>query len=219
MLERMRRTSSVAVVLLAVLGSACAPEPAATGPAVHAMPVTAPAARGLGEPVVVHVSGEVPVADVGRAMAASASQGNVPCYKAVFVWGSLRAMEEARPMRVSAGGASLAGFVVCEEGLPQFLAAQKDNPRLVGAHGGSADLRWGDGQLYLRRSWSGSAEAALGDLSADTSSVLQKGELLAAVFDPHSVKADATGTAEAVVAVMARVPKFFLFGMWPLPAQ
>jgi hypothetical protein len=148
-------------------------------------------------------------------MAAAARAANVPGYKALFVWGSLRGVQQARPMHVSAGGASVSGYVVCEENLPGFLATQKENPRLAGARGGSCDLRWADGQLYMRRSW-GNGEAPLGDLAADTSEVLQKGELLAAVFD---TKSDATGSAEVVVRALSRVPKFFLFGMWALPAE
>jgi hypothetical protein len=151
-------------------------------------------------------------------MGSAAQRGNVPCYKGVFVWGSLRGMAEARPMQVSVGGASIAGFVVCEEKLADFLAAQKENPRLVGGRGGSCDLRWGDGQLYMRRSW-GNGEAPMGDLSSDENAVLQKGELLAAVFDPLAAKADATARAEVVALALSRVPKFFLFGMWPLPVQ
>jgi hypothetical protein len=99
--------------------------------------------------------------------------------------------------------------------MPEFLVAQRDNPRLAGAHSGSGDLRWEGGQFYLKRSW-GNAEAPLGDLSNAESSVLQKGELLAAVFEPPAAASSTTGAP--VVAALARVPKFFLFGMWPLPA-
>jgi hypothetical protein len=198
--------------------AACAEGPSAGTPVVHAMPASVEPVKGLGEPIAVRVAGDAPIADAARAMGDGTRRGNVPCYKSVFVWGSLRGVSEARPLRLTAGGASLSGFVVCEENLPDFLAAQKENPRLTGARGGSCDLRWADHQLYLRRSW-GNGEAPLGDLSADESSVLQKGELLAAVFDPLAAKSDATASAETVVAALARVPKFFLFGMWPLPVQ
>jgi hypothetical protein len=212
MLRVMRAPRRVLLALL--LTPACAPPPEPTVPVVHAMAPPQESPKGSGQTIEAHVSGDAPVSEVARAMAAAARGASVPCYKALFVWGSLRGVEQARPMHVSAGGASLAGYVVCEENLPEFLAAQKANPRLVGARGGSCDLRWADAQLYMRRSW-GNGEAPLGDLSADTSDVLQKGELLAAVFD---TKSDPTGTAEVVVRALSRVPKFFLFGMWALPA-
>jgi hypothetical protein len=215
----LRWTLATILSLAGGLGSgACAADAAVGPPVVHAMPPPAEAARGQGEPVVVRLAGGASIADAARAMGDGMRRGNVPCYKAIFVWGGLHAMGEARPMQVAVGGASISGFVLCEENLPEFLAAQKDNPRLAGKRGGSSDLRWADGQLYMRRSW-GNGEAPLGDLSADESTVLQKGELLAAVFDPLAARSDATAGAEVIVAALSRVPKFFLFGMWPLPAH
>jgi hypothetical protein len=202
-----------------LLMSGCASDPPSAVASVRATPPPAEVPRGSGEPVEVHVAPEVPVADVARAMAGAAKAAGVACTESVFVWGDVRGVAEARPMRVTTSGdGAVAGFVLCHAALPAFLSAQRANPRFQAGHGGSCELRWGEQQLYLRRFWAGSAEAPLGDLSADTSTVLQKGEVLAAIFDPLVVKADATANAGAVLPVLARVPRFFLFGMWPLPA-
>jgi len=181
-------------------------------------PPVGEAAQGHGDVIAVSVPADAQAADVARAMAEAARRDGVPCRRPVFVWGSLRELADARPMRVSAQASSLAGFLVCEADLPSFLAAQKDSPRLRGQHGGSCSVRFADGQLYMRRASSDLGEAALGDLSADTTEVLQKGELLAAIFDPLAAPPEKAADAGPVLTVLARVPKFFLFGMWPLPA-
>ncbi len=200
-----------------VLLAACGQSAPALVP-VRAVAVPSETPKGKGDPVRVEVSGDVVATKIGHAIAEAANKAGFTC-PGVFVWGDLREVGDRRPVSVGVtnGGAKLEGFVVCERDMTEFLTAQKSHPRLKSAHGGACELRWGDGQLHLRRMWAGSTEAPLGDLSADGTQVLQKGELLAAIFDPRETT-DPTARADAMLPVLARVPKLFLFGMWPLPS-
>ena len=154
------------------------------------------------------------VSDLARAIAESAASAGLACPNPVFVWGDVRMPANARPISATAGSVPLEGWLACESDIEGILRAQRDNPRLKTAHGGAADLRWADDHLLLRRSWS-KGEAVLGDLSTETSSVLQKGELLAVIF----AASDPRAPAERVAASLRRVPTYFLFGMWPLQGR
>ena len=184
---------------------------------------SAPAAEPTSEwrsprPKEVTVRASVPagasVSDLARAMAETGASAGLPCPSPVFVWGDVRVPASARPILATAGSVPLEGWLACESDIEGILRAERDNPRLKSAHGGAADLRWADDHLLLRRSWS-KGEAALGDLSAEPSSVLQKGELLAVIF----AASDPRAPAERVAAALRRVPTYFLFGMWPLQGR
>lgn len=136
------------------------------------------------------------------------------CPDAVLVWGDLIVDESVRPraIAISIGDAKvLSGFLICNAYMETFLKMQTANPRLKAGHGGTADVKWHDGQLFMRRRWS-AADIALGTLSPPPSDVFQKGETLAAIAscdDPRAAPAE-------VLGALARVPNVFLFGMFPL---
>ena len=133
------------------------------------------------------------------------------CQDAVLVWGDVRVEPGTRAVEVAVGGTTLRGFLVCESGIEEFLKAQLGNPRLKPGHGGSADLQWRDGQLYMHRRWS-AAQIPLGKLSPPPSDVFQKDEALAAIFTCEDAAAPVTDVFDA----LSRVPKVFLFGMYVL---
>ena len=133
------------------------------------------------------------------------------CFDPMLVWGDLKAPDDSRPIEIHFDGGVLAGFLICEHDSEAFLRLQVGNPKLKAGHGGSADLTWRDGQLFLKRRW-GAGEAMLERLDPPPDNVFQKGEVLAALFyckDPNSLAKD-------VFTALARVPKVFLFGMYPL---
>jgi hypothetical protein len=135
------------------------------------------------------------------------------CPDAVLVWGDLQVDESVRPraVEISIGDAKLNGFLVCNTYIEAFLKLQTVNPRLKAGHGGTADLKWRDGQLFMRRRWS-AADIALGQLSPPPGDVFQRGETLAAIV---SCEDDAVLPAE-LLGALARAPTVFLFGMFPL---
>jgi hypothetical protein len=204
-------------VALALGATACA-----KGASSPAPPQDAPA---IGTPVApsdsahAEVRPEQPIEHVTVALTGLARRALPTCGSAVFVWGDIASVPQARPARVALTGAStppLAGWLLCDRDLPELLAAQKSSARLKGARSGGGDLRWADGQLLLRRAWTGSADAPLGDLSSPPDA-LQKGELLAVAFD--STSSDASATAGAVLPALVRLPRYFLLGMWTVPAR
>ena len=136
------------------------------------------------------------------------------CVDAVLVWGDV-AVEpalEAKPVAIDVGGTRvLAGYLVCGAHMEDFLRLQTRNPRLKAGHGGSADLKWRDGQLWLRRRWS-AVDVALGQLAPPPSDVFQRGETLAAIVSCE----DAAAPAARVLPAIARAPRVFLFAMLPL---
>jgi hypothetical protein len=135
------------------------------------------------------------------------------CPGAVLVWGDLVVDDSLEPRAVSVavgdGPVLLSGFLVCNAHMEAFLKMQTQNPHLV--HGGSADLKWRDGQLWLRRRWS-AVDVALGQLAPPPGDVFQKGETLAAIVSVG----DPAAKPAAVLAAIARAPKVFLFAMLPL---
>jgi hypothetical protein len=146
--------------------------------------------------------------------AATAILGDA-CRDAVLVWGDLVVDDALKPQAITIavgdGAPVLSGFLVCESRMEPFLRMQTANPRLKAGHGGTADLKWRDGQLYMRRRWS-AADIALGTLAPPPSGVFQHGEMLAAIVsveDPKARPAD-------VLAAVSRAPRVFLFAMFPL---
>lgn len=134
------------------------------------------------------------------------------CFDAMLVWGDLRVPERARAVLVKFDGGTLDGFVICESQAEEFLKLQLANPRLKAGHGGSSSLTWRQGQLFLRR-WTG-AEVQLARLSPPPDNVFQKDEVRAALFYCQ----DQDALASDVFDALSRVPKVFLFGMFPLRA-
>lgn len=132
------------------------------------------------------------------------------CFDAVLVWGDVKADASAPVVEVTTkDGASLSGFLVCAREMDQFLHTQLENPRFKQGHGGSSEVKWRDGALVMRR-WTG-AEVSLGTLSPVPEGVFQKGEARAAL-----VSVEDAAKASDVLAVLARVPTVFVFGMLEL---
>ena len=132
----------------------------------------------------------------------------------ILVWGDLvvDASVPARPVAITVGDDKLfEGYVLPESSMETFLKLQTMNPRFKAGHGGSADLKWRDGQLFLRRRWS-AADVALGKLAPPPDGVFQHGEALAAIVSVDDPKAP---TAD-VLAAIARAPTVFVFAMLPL---
>ena len=148
------------------------------------------------------------------------------CADAVLVWGDLVVDESVRPRTVvidfgastsrrpasgGSGDGKIKGWLVCSAYMETFLKLQTMNPRFKAGHGGSGDLKWRDGQLWLRRRWS-AADVALGQLDPPPEGVFQKGEALAgivAIEDPNP-------KTEAMLTALARAPRVFVFAMFPL---
>ena len=135
------------------------------------------------------------------------------CADAVLVWGDLVVDESvhARTVVIDFDGGKLKGWLVCNSYMEAFLKLQTMNPRIKAGHGGSGDLKWRDGQLWLRRRWS-AADIALGQLDPPPEGVFQHGEALAglvAVLDPNP-------KTEAMLSALARAPRVFVFAMFPL---
>lgn len=146
--------------------------------------------------------------------AASAIAGD-GCADAVLVWGDLSvdASVHPRPVEIAVGDDKpvLSGFLICNADMEAFLKLQTLNPRIKAGHGGSADLKWREGQLFLRRRWS-AADVALGQLDPPPSDVFQRGEALAAI-----VSVDEANVQPAkLLSAIARAPRVFVFAMWPL---
>lgn len=146
---------------------------------------------------------------------ATAAIAGDACPDATLVWGDLRVEEElhARAVSISIGDAKpvIRGYLICTASMEAFLKLQTLNPRIKAGHGGSADLKWRDGQLFMRRRWS-AADIPLGRLSPPPSDVFQKGEALAAITssdDPSAPPAD-------VLTALSHAPTVFVFGMLPL---
>lgn len=146
--------------------------------------------------------------------AATAILGDA-CPDAVLVWGDVKTDDTLRPraVDVSVDDAKpvLHGFLICNALMEPFLRMQTSNPRLEAGHGGTADLKWRDGQLFMRRRWS-AADIPLGKLDPPPSDVFQRGETLAAIVSVE----DPNAPAGEVLAAIARAPRVFLFAMFPL---
>jgi hypothetical protein len=132
------------------------------------------------------------------------------CVDAVLVWGDYVLPGPAPEVVVELPGATIAGHLQCERAVESFLRAQRDNPRMGGGHGGSADLRWRDGAFFLKRAWA-PAEAPLGLLAPYPDDVLQPHEALAAIVTCD----DPAAPAAKVLGALAHVPERFVFGMLP----
>ena len=135
------------------------------------------------------------------------------CADAVLVWGDLVVDESVRPRAVviDFGAGKIKGWLVCNAYMEAFLKLQTANPRFKAGHGGSGDLKWREGQLWLRRRWS-AADIALGQLDPPPDGVFQRGEALAglvAIQDPNP-------KTEALLSALARAPRVFVFAMFPL---
>ena len=156
----------------------------------------------------VHVDATKSWADAIAAISAFAGPDEV------LVWGDLvvDASVPARAVAITVGDDKvLEGYVLPESSMATFLKLQTMNPRFKAGHGGSADLKWRAGQLFLRRRWS-AADVALGKLAPPPDGVFQRGEALAAIVsieDPSAPTAD-------VLAAIARAPRVFVFAMLPL---
>lgn len=146
--------------------------------------------------------------------AATAILGDM-CPDAVLVWGDVTVDGTLRPraVDVSVGDAKpvLHGLLICNAYMEPFLRMQTSNPRLKAGHGGTADLKWRDGQLFMRRRWS-AADIALGKLDPPPGDVFQRGETLAAIVSVE----DPNAPAGEVLDAIARAPRVFLFAMFPL---
>ena len=168
-------------------------------------PKSAPAASGAR----VRVEAREPWKD-----AATAILGDM-CPDAVLVWGDVTVDDTLRPraVDVAVGDAKpvLHGFLICNAFMEPFLRMQTSNPRLKAGHGGTADLKWRDGQLFMRRRWS-AADIPLGKLDPPPNDVFQRGETLAAIVSVE----DPNAPAGEVLAAIARAPRVFLFAMFPL---
>jgi hypothetical protein len=135
------------------------------------------------------------------------------CADAMLVWGDVSVDGDlGKAVSVHGGAKSLDGFLVCQAtNAETFLRKQAKNPRMLGGHGGTANVHWRDGQLRMVRRWS-AGEIALGDLSTVPDGVFQKGEALAALVELDADKLAAKSTLSA----LANLPKAFVFAMWPL---
>jgi hypothetical protein len=137
------------------------------------------------------------------------------CADAVLVWGDLTVDESVHPRAVEVAVGDdkpvLSGFLICNADMEAFLKLQTLNPRIKAGHGGSADLKWRDGQLFLRRRWS-AADVALGQLDPPPGDVFQRGEALAAIVSVE----EANVQPAKLLAALSRAPRVFVFAMWPL---
>ncbi len=137
------------------------------------------------------------------------------CADAVLVWGDLNvdASVHPRAVEVAVGDEKpvLSGFLICNADMEAFLKLQTVNPRIKAGHGGSADLKWREGQLFLRRRWS-AADIALGQLDPPPGDVFQHGEALAAIVSVE----EANVQPAKLLAALSRAPRVFVFAMWPL---
>jgi hypothetical protein len=135
------------------------------------------------------------------------------CADAVLVWGDLVVDESVQPRAVviDFDGGKLRGWLVCNAYMETFLKLQTMNPRFKAGHGGSADLKWRDGKLWLRRRWS-AADVALAQLDPPPEGVFQRGEALAALVAVD----DPSPSPAALLRALARAPRVFVFAMFPL---
>lgn len=197
----------LALSLLACFALACGgTEPAPKSSSASAWHASSPREANEAR---VRVDPAKPWSDAARAIAAGG------CSDAVLVWGdsAVDASVHPRPVAIAlgAGEPMLEGFLVCSADMKTFLELQTTNPRFKAGHGGSADLKWRAGQLWLRRRWS-AADIALGRLAPPPEGVFQRGEALAAIV---SCEDPAVAPAELVSAI-ARAPSVFVFAMFPL---
>ena len=137
------------------------------------------------------------------------------CADAVLVWGDLvvDASVHPRPVEIAIGDDKpvLSGFLICNADMEAFLKLQTLNPRIKAGHGGSADLKWREGQLFLRRRWS-AVDIALGQLDPPPGDVFQRGEALAGI-----VSVEEAGVQPAkLFTALSRAPRVFVFAMFPL---
>ncbi len=202
----MRATLAAIACLLVSCGAAPAPQELAS-PVARATADWHPSQVDAAKARRVALGASTTVREAQRAIIGSA------CSDAVLVWGDLvvDASAPAVAIALGDGAAVLSGFLVCEHEMEPFLRAQRDNPRLRAGHGGSADLKWRDGELLLRRKWS-AGDAHLGTLAPAPEGVFQKGETLAAIFSCDDAKAKLPD----VLAAIARAPGVFVFAMYPL---
>ncbi len=158
-------------------------------------------------PRVVEATDKMTLADVATKLLVG------ECADAMLVWGDVSvAAELGKPVSIHAPSRSLDGYLVCQAtSAEEFLRKQAKNPRMLGGHGGTANVHYRDGQLRMVRRWS-AGEIALGDLSTVPEGVFQKGEALAALVELDADKA----AAPLVVPMLANLPKAFVFAMWPL---
>jgi hypothetical protein len=135
------------------------------------------------------------------------------CVDAVLVWGDLVVDESVRPRTVviDFDGGKIRGWLVCNSTMEAFLKLQTSNPKFKAGHGGSGDLKWREGQLWLRRRWS-AADIALGQLDPPPDGVFQHGEALAAIVAIE----DANPKPAALLSALSRAPRVFVFAMLPL---
>lgn len=135
------------------------------------------------------------------------------CADAMLVWGDVQVDGDlGKPVSVHAGKTVIDGYLVCQgTNAEPFLRKQRQNPRMLGGHGGTASIHFRDGQLRMVRRWS-AGEVPLGDLSTVPEGVFQKGEALAALVEIEADKA----AALTVLPMLANLPKAFVFAMWPL---
>jgi len=135
------------------------------------------------------------------------------CADAVLVWGDLVVDESVRPRTVVVDfdGGKLKGWLICTAYMEAFLKLQTMNPRFKAGHGGSGDLKWREGQLWLRRRWS-AADVALGQLDPPPEGVFQHGEAIAGIV----MLEDPSPKTEAILSALARAPRVFVFAMLPL---
>jgi hypothetical protein len=157
-------------------------------------------------PTVVHVDDDATLAKVSEKLLVG------QCADAMLVWGEVHVdADVGKPVRLEIGSRpALEGFLVCQSGAETFLKAQTMNPRIKAGRSGTADVRFRDGQLVMRRRWS-AGDVLLGDMSTVPPDVFQKGEALAALLD-----ADEKTRASVLVPMMVNLPKAFVFAMWPL---
>ncbi len=197
------RKLAVALLLLAACGPAAPPPPAP--------PATAPSWKPNGHEG--DAVRRVSLRPGGTVREAAADIGQGECPDAVFVWGDVNADRAiTRPVILSVGTAELVkGFILCERDMTAFLRAQTQNPRLKAGHGGTADLRYAEGQLVMHRRWSAGL-IPMGDMSTIPDGVFQKGEVLAALIEVEHL----SDPAATLLRALPNVPKAFLFGMWPL---
>ena len=186
----------------------------ACGRAETTAPTGAPSAATMGSafvatapkgPTVVHVDADTTLGKVSEKLLIG------QCGDAMLVWGEVHVdADVGKAVRVEVGSSALEGFLVCQSNAETFLKAQTQNPRIKAGRSGTADVRFRDGQLVMRRRWS-AGDAVLGDMSTLPPDVFQKGEALAALLD-----VDEKTRASVIVPMMVNLPKGFIFAMWPL---
>lgn len=198
----MRRILLLGVLLACGRTDTTAPSGAPSAGPVDGSAFVATAPRA---PTVVHVDDDATLAKVSEKLLVG------QCADAMLVWGEVHVdADVGKAVRVEVGARALDGFLVCQSNAETFLKAQTLNPRIKAGRSGSADVRFQDGQLVMRRRWS-AGDVPLGDMSAVPKDVFQKDEALAALL-----AVDDKQRASVLVPMMVNLPKAFVFAMWPL---